>query len=183
MDAMTIVWVLLAVVIVVAVLRFLGKTVSMAFSAASIIILVWLVVSGLQYMDQNDIREKFLDSNNLFVLKDGSSLISAYATKEGLPEPDLSGIQDEIDDPDSELYDDYYKVILVDIDTMPSDVIRMISSADEERRLVLFQDYVYGEIIGEDIAQSLVEHEKEGDIVVYQETIAFRHGTLEVLGI
>jgi energy-coupling factor transporter transmembrane protein EcfT len=179
MELSTLVGILVVVIIAVFLLKLLGKAVSFVISVASIIVIVWLVVAGLRYMDERDVREKFIDSNNLFVLQDGGSILTGFATAEG-DVPELAGVE-EAEDPNSELFDRYYKVIVVNKDALPEKTALVLDAADEADKQKLFQSYVENNLLEGDVAENLVNAEKEGDIGVYEETLAFRHGIKEVL--
>jgi len=179
MEPSTIVGILVMIIIAVFLLKLLGKAVSFAISAVSIIVIVWLVVAGLRYMDERDVREKFLDSNNLFVLRDGGSLLTGFATAEDNP-PELASIG-EVEDPNSGLFDKYYKVIVVNKEALPEKTALVLEAAEDADKQRLFESYVENNLLEGDVAENLVNAEKEGNIGVYKETLAFRHGLKEVL--
>ncbi|MBI5880662.1 hypothetical protein HZB90_00870 [archaeon] len=180
MEPSTIVGILVVIIIAVFLLKLLGKAVSFAISVASIIVIVWLVVAGLRYMDERDVRDKFLDSNNLFVLQDGGSLLTGFATAEDNP-PELASIEEEVEDPNSGLFDKYYKVIVVNKEALPEKTALVLEAAEDADKQKLFESYVENNLLEGDVAENLVNAEKEGSIGVYKKTLAFRHGLKEVL--
>ncbi|MBW2966941.1 hypothetical protein KY362_00485 [Candidatus Woesearchaeota archaeon] len=163
-------------------IKFLGKLASMLFTVVGIFLVVWLVVIGLRYMDEENVRENFMLSNNLFVLEENGNPLTGFVTKDGLPGPELDTVLEEVENPNSELYDEYYKVVFVDKEALPEKIQLVMDAADPEDRLSMFQEYVETEIIEGDTAENLIEKEKAGDIEVYHETLAFRHGFMDVLG-
>ena len=181
MELSTVVGIIIIIVVAVLLMKFLGKIVSLFLSVIGIILVVWLVVAGLRYMDELNIRDNFLESNNLFVLDDGNNLLTGFPTQEGA-EPDLSEIEQEVQDPNSELYDEYYKVIVVKKEALPEKTALLVDVADEQDKLNLFKHYVEKNILEGDVADQLIEEEEQGNVEVYKETLAFRHGIKEVLG-
>ena len=181
MELSTVVGILVIILAVVLLMKVFGKVVSFVFSTLGIIAVVWLVVVGLRWMDEGNVRENLLDSNNLFVLEDEEgSLITGFATKEGAPEPDLS-TADDAENPNSKLYDDYYKVVFVKKDALPEKISLMMDAADDADKQNLFRSYVDNELLEGDFVTNIIEEEKEGNIEVHKETLAFRHGVREVI--
>ncbi len=172
---------ILVIIAAVLVLKLIGKVVSMIFTFVGIAAVVWLVIIGLQYLDEKNIRDKMSSSNSLFVLEDEGSMITGFATKEGLPEPDLVEVQEEVNDPSSELYDSYYKVFIVKKEALPEKISLLIDEVEPEEQTGLFRNYVDNNILEGDYADNLITAEKEGDIEVHKESIAFRHGFKEML--
>ena len=181
MEIATVVGLIILLAAVVLVLKVMGKVVSLVFSIVGIIALVGLVVAGLRYMDERDIRQNFLNSNNLFVLDDDGSPITGFATKEGMPDPQLDSVSLELDNPNSQLYDDYYRVVLVKKDALPDKLAAVVDAAEGDDKLSIFKSYVQDNLLEGDVAEKLVEEEQEGNIEVHKETLAFRHGVREVL--
>jgi hypothetical protein len=181
MEIATVVGLIVLLAAVVLVIKVLGKAVSVVFSMIGVISLVWLVVVGLRYLDERDIRQNFLNSNNLFVLDDGGSPITGFATKEGLPEPQLDDIVVELDNPNAPLYDDYYKVIVVNKEALPEKLAAVVDAAEGDDLLSIFKSYVQDSLLEGDVAGNLVEEEQAGNIEVYKKTLAFKHGVREVL--
>lgn len=180
MELSTVLGIVLIVVIAVLVIKFLGKLVSFLLSVVGIIIVVWLVVSGLRYLDEQNVRDNLLESNSLFVLQDSGNMVTGFATQqEG--KADLTGLEQELDNPNSNVYDDHYKVIVVNADALPEKTAMLVDVADDEDRLKLFRSYVDNSLLEGDFVESLVEKEERGDIAVYKETLAFRHGIKDVL--
>ncbi len=174
MNTMTIVWIVLAVFLIILIFKILKKLVSVALSAAGIIIVVWLVIIGLQYADKGSLRENLLTSNNLVLLNDGNQL-TGFATKS-------DGIEEEIDLSDKALYDKYFKVIIVDKEAFPEKIGLVYDVSEEHERQLLFQNFVENNLLNEDATDNLLEYEKLGLIEVYRNTIAFKQGFMEVLG-
>lgn len=181
MEIATVVGFIILLAAVVLVIKVLGKAVSVVFSMVGVITLVWLVVVGLRYLDERDIRQNFLNSNNLFVLDDDGSTITGFATKEGLPDPQLDSIVVDLDNPNAPLYDDYYKVIVVNKEALPEKLAAVFDAADKEDRMSIFRNYVQDNLMEGDVAGNLVEEEQQGNIEVHKKTLAFRHGVREVL--
>ena len=180
MELSTVVGIVLIVVIAVLVIKLLGRLVSFFLSAVGIIIVVWLVVAGLRYLDEQNVRENLLESNSLFVLRDGGNMVTGFATQEE-GQADVSGLGDELDNPNSRIYDDYYKVIVVDADTLPEETAMLLGVADDEDKLKLFKSYVDNDLLEGDFVESLVEKEEMGGVEVHKETLAFRHGIKDIL--
>jgi hypothetical protein len=179
MEIVTIFLIVIAIVIGVVLLKLLGKAVSLALSVLGIVIVVWLVVAGLRFLDINNIRDNFMDSNNLFLLEDGGDLVTGFAT--GYVEEALPDTKEELVNPNSKLYDDCYKVVVVKKDALPQKTALLIDASDDADRDRLFRAYVDNELMDGDLAENLVDAESEGDIEVYKETLAFRHGIREVI--
>ncbi len=182
MELSTVVGILIIIVAIVLLMKVMGKIVSLMLSVIGIVLVVWLVVAGLRWMDETNLRDNFKESNNLFVLEDEGSMITGFATKEGMPDPDVKELDEkELTNPNSDLYDQYYKVVVVTKDALPEKKAMLIDVADEEDRLSLFRHYVDNNLLEGDIVQNLVEKEKEGNVQVHKETLAFKHGAREVL--
>lgn len=182
MGLSTVVWIVVIIALVVLFLKVLKKMVSLAFSIAGIIVVVWLVVVGLRYLDENNVRDNLLESNNMFLLQDGEALITGFATQDDLSSSNIADIQDDLEDPSSELYDSYYKIIIVDKDSLPQKTSLLVDVAGEDDRRKLFMSYVENDLLEGDYTGNLVDAEMSGDIEVRKETLAFRHGIKEVLG-
>jgi len=183
MELSTVVGLLIAVVVVVILMKVMGKVVSLVLSIVGVILVVWLVVVGLRWMDENNVRQNFMESNNLFVLEDEGSLVTGFATKEGMPDPDVTAFSaEEFTNPNSPLYDDYYKIVVVQKEALPEKTSLLVDVVEDEDRLSLFRNYVDDELLDQDdFVSTLVEEEKEGKIKVHKETLAFKHGLGEVL--
>jgi hypothetical protein len=182
MELSTVVWIVVLIVAAVLLMKLLGKVVSLALSVLGIVAVVWLVVIGLRYMDENNVRDNLLDSNNLFVLQDEGNFITGFATQEGMPDPEIDALDEDLTNPNSELYDEYYKVIVVEKDALPEKTALMVDASGKEDKLELFRYYVENSLLEGDVVENLVEEEKEGSLQVYKETLAFKHGVKEVLG-
>jgi 4-amino-4-deoxy-L-arabinose transferase-like glycosyltransferase len=183
MELSMVVWVVALIVLALLLMKFLGKVFSLAFSVLGILIVVWLVVAGLRWMDEQNLRDNIIESNNLFLLADGDNMITGFSTLDGEEQeiPDST----ELTNPNSELYDEYYKVIVVDKESLPEKTSLMLEAAEPEDKLALFQTYVETGLLesdGETAAETLISEEQEGNIAVYKETLAFKHGIKEVLG-
>ncbi|HII71823.1 TPA: hypothetical protein HA265_03655 [Candidatus Woesearchaeota archaeon] len=184
MQAMTLVWIALAVVILVLFFRFVKRLFNVALSAVGIIFVVWLVVLGLRYADKTNLRNNLIASNNLFLLEDSNDLVTGFATDGTATEQvDISSLPDPSDS-SSEIYDKYYKVIVVQKDALPEKIGLVYDSADADDRLSLFRSYIDSSILGsDDPVDTLIEKEQEGDLEVHRNTMAFRYGIREVLGL
>jgi hypothetical protein len=179
MELSTVVGILVVIVVAALLLKLLGKAVSFAISVISVVAVVWLVVIGLRYLDERDIRDKFLDSDNLFVLQEDGNVITGFAT--GSNETPPAESVEQLSKDESGLLDKYYKVVAVSKDALPEKTALMIDAAEQGDKLKLFQSYVENSLLEGDVAGNLVAEEKEGNISVYKETLAFRHGIREVL--
>ncbi|MFH1063776.1 MAG: hypothetical protein V1729_01710 [Candidatus Woesearchaeota archaeon] len=182
MGLSTVVWIVVIIALVVLSLKVLKKMISLTLSVAGIVLVVWLVVAGLRYMDESNVRNNLMDSNNLFLLQEGDSLITGFATQEDTAGQDLEVVQDELDDPTSDLYDSYYKVIIVNKESLPEKTSLLVEVSDKDDQLNLFKSYVKNGLLEGDYTSNLVDEEKEGNIEVRKETLAFRHGLREVFG-
>ncbi|HII72022.1 TPA: hypothetical protein HA265_04675 [Candidatus Woesearchaeota archaeon] len=181
MELSTVIGIIVIMLAVVLLMKIFGKVVSLILSIVGVIAVVWLVVVGMRYLDESNMRDNLLDSNNLFLLEDDGNLLTGFATQEGAPEPDISDFEGELDNPDSDVYDDYYKVIVVKKDALPDKIALVVDAADEEDRQELFKYYVENQLLEGDFVSRLVEEEEEGNIDVHKETLAFKHGIKEVV--
>jgi hypothetical protein len=181
MGLSTLVCIVAVIVAGVFLLKFLGKAVSFALSVLGVAAVVWLTVAGLRYLDEQKVREGILESNNLFLLSENGKVVTGFATQEGMPEPDIDKAQRELSNPNSPLYSDYYKIIVVKEEALPEDRTEDISSSLGESKEKAFRQYVDTNLLEGDALTNLVGLEKEGAIAVYEESIAFRHGIKEVL--
>lgn len=181
MEIATVVGLIILLAAAVLLMKVLGKVVSLVLSVVGIVALVWLVVASLRYLDERDIRDNFLSSNNLFILESEGAPITGFASKEGLPDPSLEGIEAELGNPNSAIYDDYYKVVVVKKEALPEKLALMVDAAEGDDRLSIFRSYVDDSLIEGDAVSNLVENERAGNIEVYSESLAFRHGVREVL--
>jgi energy-coupling factor transporter transmembrane protein EcfT len=184
MELSIVIGIIVIIVAIVLLMKVMGKVVSLIFSIVGIIAVVVLVVVGMRYLDESNVRDNLLDSNSLFLLEDDGNLLTGFATQEGMPDPDMADIEEEIgslDNPNSEIYDDYYKVIVVKKEALPEKTALLVDVSDEEDRHNLFKSYVDNELLEGDFVSNLVEEEKEGNIEVHKETLAFRHGLKEVI--
>ncbi|MBW2971835.1 hypothetical protein KY359_02250 [Candidatus Woesearchaeota archaeon] len=185
MELSTVVGIIVIVVVAVLLMKFMGKVLSFIFSIIGIIAIVWLVVIGLRWMDENSIRDNFMDSNNLFLLAEDGNLMTGFATQEspqGGQEPELSDVSAELGNPNSYIYDEYYKVIVVDKEALPEKTALLIDVVDPQDQQALFRSYVENSLLEGDFLANLIDEEKLGDIEVYEETLAFRHGLRDVVG-
>ena len=180
MELSTVIGVVVIIVVAVLLMKFLGKVVSFVFSIMGVVLVVWLVVVGMRYLDEQNIRDNFLDSNNLFLLQDGSNVITGFATHD-TGQVDFAQVDDEMNNPNSPLYDQYYKVILVNKESLPENTALMVGVVEGADRLNLFRNYVENNLLEGDPTDLLIEEEEEGNIEIYKETLAFRHGMKEVL--
>ena len=81
MDTMTIVWIVLAVVLLLALFKVLKNVISFAISTVGIVVVVWLMILGLKYVDESNLRDNLLASNNLFLLQDSeNNLLTGFAS-------------------------------------------------------------------------------------------------------
>ena len=181
MELSTVVGIIVIIAVAVLLMKFLGKVVSFVFSVLGIVLVVWLVVVGLRYLDEQNVRDNLLGSNNLFVLEDGGNLLTGFATQEGEADQDITELDEELENPNSKIYDDYYKVFIVKKEALPEKTSLMVGVADDDDKLSLFRNYVDNDLLEGDFVDTLVEEEKEGNIAVHRETLAFRHGIKEVL--
>ncbi len=180
MEPMTLVWVLLVFGLIILLFKVLKKIVSVAFSIAGIIVVVYLVIIGLQYVDRNDLRDNLLSSNNLFILEDSGNELTGFASDGSvvsLPDPKV------IEDDDSDLYKKFYKVILVKKDALPEKIRLVYDSADDNDKAAIFRSYVNNDLLQDDPVDNLIEQEKDGTVEVHKESIAFKHSLREVLGL
>lgn len=182
MELSTVVGIIVILAVAVLLMKFLGKMVSFALSVVGIVLVVWLVVAGLRYLDEQNVRDNLLDSNSLFVLDDGGSMLTGFATQDDGEEADISGIEADLDNPNSRIYDDYYKVFIVKKEALPEKTALLVDVADDADRLNLFRNYVENDLLDGDFVDTLVKKEEDGAIEVHKETLAFRHGVMEVLG-
>ncbi|MBN1544808.1 hypothetical protein JW898_05105 [Candidatus Woesearchaeota archaeon] len=181
MELSTVVVILIVLAAAMLLMKFIGKMFSFALSVIGIVAVVWLVVIGLRWMDENSIRENMIESNSLFLLSDGDNLMTGFATQEGMPDPDIAEVSKELADPDSDIYDDYYRVFIVKKDALPEKTSVLVDVVGAEDRKELFRHYVENSLLEGDFVGNLVNKEKQGDIEVREETLAFRHGVAEVL--
>ncbi|MBU2561346.1 MAG: hypothetical protein KKD17_03535 [Nanoarchaeota archaeon] len=181
MELSTVVVILVVLAAAMLLMKFIGKMFSFALSVIGIIAVVWLVVIGLRWIDENNIRDNLLESNSLFLLEDGGNIMTGFATQEGMPDPDIAEVSKELADPDSGIYDDYYKVFIVKKDALPEKTSILVEISDAEDKKELFRHYVENNLLEGDFVSTLVNKEKQGDIEVREETLAFRHGVAEVL--
>ena len=180
MELLTVIGIVVIIVVAVLLMKVLGKVVSFVFSVMGIVLVVWLVVVGMRYLDERNISDNFLDSNNLFLLQDGSNVITGFATHD-TGQVDFAQVDDEMNNPNSKLYDKYYKVILVNKDSLPENTALLVEVSDGADRLTLFKNYVENNFLEDDPTDILIEKEENGKIEIYKETLAFRHGIKEVL--
>lgn len=181
MELSTVIGIIVIIAVAVLLMKFLGKMVSFAFSVIGIVLVVWLVVAGLRYLDEQNVRDNLLDSNSLFVLEDEGNTLTGFATQDGEP-AEVTGIEEELENPNSRLYDRYYKIFVVKREALPEKTALMVEVADEQDRLRLFRNYVEKDLLEGDFVDSIVQAEQEGKLEVHKETLAFRHGVKEVLG-
>lgn len=181
MGIVTIFAIIVGIVVAVLLIKLLGKALSFAFSVAGIVLVVWLVVAGMRLVDTNNVQNNFLEENNLFILTDDGDMLTGFATQGG-EVPVEEDILTNLDNPNSELYEDFYKVITVDKSKLPQKTALLVEvSADYEKR-ELFKEYIESTLLSDNnVAENLVEAEKEGDIEVHKETLAFRHGVKDVI--
>lgn len=180
MELSTVLGIVVILVIAVLLVKFLSKVVSFVFSAIGIVLVVWLVVIGMRYLDEQNIRDNFIDSNNLFLLQDGHNVITGFATHDN-GQVDFAQVDEEMNNPNSPLYDKYYKVIFVNKESLPDKTSLMVGVSDEADRLSLFKNYVAHNFLEGDPTDLLIEEESQGSIEIHKETLAFRHGIKEVL--
>jgi hypothetical protein len=182
MELSTVVGIIVILLVVVLLMKVLGKVVSLVLSIVGIIAVVWLVVVGLRWMDEGNVRDNLLESYNLFLPEDDGNLLTGFATQEDAPEPDLNSLgEEELDNPNSDVYDDYYKVIVVKKEALPEKTSLMLGVVDEEDKENLFKHYVDNSLLEGDFVANLIEEEQEGNIDVYKETLAFKQGITEVI--
>ncbi|MFC1741456.1 hypothetical protein ACFL3V_02890 [Nanoarchaeota archaeon] len=181
MDLSTVVAVVVVIVLGIFLMKMLGKVMSFAFSVAGIVVVVWLVIAGLRYLDEQSVRDKILDSNNLFLLEEDGNLLTGFVTQEGMPDPDIEAAAGEFDNPNSGLYDDYYKVIVVKKEALPEKTSLMVDVASDPDKADLFRNYVDENLLEGDAVENLVEEEQQGNIEVHKESMAFRKGIKDVL--
>lgn len=180
MELSTVLVVIVVAVAALLLMKLVGKVFSLVFSVLGIVAVVWLVVAGLRWMDEENVRDNLLDSNNLFLLSDGSQMITGFATQDNIT-PDIKGIETEVTNPNSEIYDDFYKVIIVNKDALPQKTALMVDAVGQDDQQALFKNYVEDTLLKEDAAERLIEEEEAGNLAVYKETLAFRHGIKDVL--
>jgi|GEM_PF-6504322 len=176
----TVVWILAIIIAAVLLLKFLGKMLSFILSAVGIVTVVWLVIIGLRYLDESDMRNNLLESNSLFVLDDGGSPITGFATKEGFV-PDINEAYEEMPDSSSDIYQTYYKVFVVKKEALPEKIALMMEVSDDEDKLNMFRHYVDNNLLQGNFTTRLIEAEQEGKLDVYKETLAFKHGLKDLL--
>ena len=176
MELTTIIGVVVVVVIGVLLLKLIGKMLSFAISILGIMLIVWGIVIGLRYFDTQDLRQNLADSDNLFVLQDSGNIVTGFATDGTTPQINQEDLKS-----DSDLFNKYYKVIVVDKDRLPEKTSLLVDASEGTDKLELFKSYVNNNILSGDPVANLIALDKEGDIKVYEETLAFRHGVSEVL--
>jgi hypothetical protein len=121
-----------------------------------------------------NLEDNFASSNNLFVLEDGGSAITGFATQDTATP---AGITAADIDPES-----YYKVIKIDKSALPEKTALLIDVSDESDKTNLFKEYVRENYIApEDSVTKLIEDEDSGELSVEKNTLAFRHGLREVV--
>ena len=175
MELSAIVTIIAIIAIGVVLIKVLGKVLSFVFSILGVVAVVWLITIGLRYMDERDIRGKFLDSNNLYVLEDGANIVTGYATEGEMPSVTAEELAQN-----SVLLDEYYKVVVVKTSALSEKSQAMVSALEPSDRLLLLQNYVNSTLLDGDVVDNLVSAEKVGDIEVFKKTIAFRQGLKEV---
>lgn len=180
MELSTVLVVIVVAVAALLLMKVVGKVFSLVFSVLGVVAVVWLVVAGLRWMDEENVRDNLLDSNNLFLLSDGGQMITGFATQDNIT-PDTEGISVELSNPNSEVYDDFYKVIVINKESLPQKTALMVDVLDDADRQALFKSYVENNILEEDAADRIIEEEEAGNLEVYKETLAFRHGIKEIL--
>lgn len=180
MELMTVFLIIAVAGLAMLLLKLLGKALSLAFSVMGIVLVVWLAIMGLKYLDANNIRDNLLDSNNLFLLEDDDALITGFATLEEIKE-DAVELTEKLNDPDSEIHDKYFRIISVKKSSLPEEISYLIDNTNDENKLIAFRKYVETNILTQDAFERLVEEEKNNNIRVFQETLAFRHGIKEYL--
>ncbi|NQU79689.1 hypothetical protein HQ545_08030 [Candidatus Woesearchaeota archaeon] len=178
MELSTVVLVIVIAIMAVVIMKILKKAASFAFSIAGIIAVVWLVIAGMRYLDENNLRKNLLESNSLYLLEDQGDIMAGFATIQGNVPTSI----EEIDDPVLNIHDSFYKVFLVRRDSMEERTALVLGAADDKDRLELFKNYIDNNLLQNDFVTKLVQKEKQGQIKVYKETIAFKHGFSEVLG-
>ena len=177
MELSTVVIVVVIIAVAVLALKLLGKALSFLISILGIVAVVWVLVFGLRYVDERDLRSKFLDSTNLYVLADGENIITGYATEGTMPA--ISTVEEIKEDP--ALLDEYYKVVVVDIESLPEKTATIIQAADESDKIQILKNFINKTILTGDAVDNIINEEQNGTIAVYKNTIAFKHGLREVL--
>jgi predicted phosphoribosyltransferase len=176
MELSAIVTIIVIIAVGVVLIKLLGKVLSFVFSILGVIAVVWLITIGLKYIDEKDIRDKFLDSNNLYVLEDGSNIVTGFASMGPAPNVTAEDISQN-----SDLLSEYYKIIVVKKSALPEKSQVMIDALDPADQVLLLKHYVNATLLDGDVVDNLVTAEKEGNIEVFKKTIAFRQGIKEVL--
>jgi hypothetical protein len=181
MELGSVLAVLVGIVLVVILLKLIGKVVSVALTVIGIIAVVWLAVAGLRFLDVQNLEENFAGSNNLFVLSDGGSAITGFATQEDSA-PDLEKVKAAVETGDDAALESYYKVVTIEISSLPEKTALLIDATDGADRAALFRDYVLSNFVEpEDRVSRLIEAEKQGALSVSKDTLAFRQGLKEVV--
>jgi hypothetical protein len=177
MELSTVVIVVVIIAVAVLALKLLGKALSFLLSILGIVAVVWVLVFGLRYMDERDLRSKFLESTNLYVLADGENIITGYATDGTVPA--INKVDEIKGDP--AFLDEYYKVVVVNAESLPERTAAIIAAADESDKILLLKSYMNKTILSGDAVDNLISAEQEGTVEVYKNTLAFKHGLREVL--
>ncbi len=186
MEIFQIVIVVLALLLVVMLVKFMGKAASFVFSILGIFIVVWLIIMGVRFLDEINIKNNLLDSNNLYILKSDNAAVTGFVSGIGLSNKpvdiNLVSIYSDLLNINSDLYADYYKIIIVNEKFLPENIQSQLQESDNAtEKFELFRNYVDDSLLEDDFVKNLIDAEKTGHIEVYKETLAFRHGIRETL--
>lgn len=166
--------ILVGILLIVLVLKVVGKAVKFAFTVTAILVIAWCAVIGLRHLDVQNLEEHFKGSNNLFLLQDGGDVVTGFATKTA----DTIGTAASTEIPD----EDYYKIIKIDKSVLPEKTALLIDAVEDADKEALFKEYVDANFMDPaDGVSRLIDAEKSGEISVEKDTLAFRHGVREVL--
>ena len=164
-------WILIAIVATLIIAKIFKKVLSLAFTAAAITVVVFLVIAGLKYMDENNIRNNFLNSNNIFVLEDNNNLITGFTThpRTVLDEKDLEKIKQDSST------QNHYKTIIIKKHNSKELSEKLSNANSKEDQLNIFEEYVEENFLSEEFVDNLIAKEKSGEIEVKKESIAFKY--------
>jgi len=175
-----------ALFLVVAVIAY--KIIKGLLKTALVLVAVASIVLGagvfLVYMDANKLKENFGSEKNLFLLVDNNEVLSALEF-DGESDPQIIN-QQELDEYSrnlreggyAKILDGYYKLFILDIAILDAEAMEdkkisadVFREGNTDEKAELFASIV-SEVFSNTVF--LISEYKEGNILVYEETIMFK---------
>ncbi len=166
---------ILAIAAAVVIFNIVKGLVKAALIMAAVASIALAVAAFFVVSDANDLKENFQKGPNLLLVADGNEVMNGVKTAEGsarlVSEQQQKAYSQELEKKDyAAIKEENYKLIIADISAISSDETRQQLKAPEKNPKVI--EAVFTELFSNPI--SLVKGYKEGKIVIYEETAAFR---------